>query len=92
PSGGVLTVTGAARSVSITVSPTKSSNGLSTLAYELIGLFVALTVIFLITSLYFARRKPPTTAPPQSWQGSGTGTSTTTTGESTEPSTTPPPS
>ncbi|MGI0071930.1 MAG: hypothetical protein ACRECT_07720 [Thermoplasmata archaeon] len=90
PSGGVLTVTGTTTTVSITVAPTKSNNGLSTLAYELIGLVVALAVIFLITTLYFVRRKPPTTAPPQSWEGTGTMTSPP--GESGTGPSTPPPS
>ncbi len=75
PAGGSFNVTGAAASVTLSVAPTpsttsSSSSGLSTLAYELIGLFVALAVIFLITTLYFARRRPPATNPPQSWQGS----------------------
>ena len=81
PSGGALSVVGAATSVSVTVATTPtpttttSSSGLSTLAYELIGVFVVLAIIFLITTLYFARRKPPATPPPQSWQGTGGGSS-----------------
>ena len=90
PSGGSFVLNGAAYSQSVTVksssTSTTSSSGLSTLAYALIGLFVALAVIFLITTLYFARRKPPTTNPPQSWQSS----SEATTSETTEPPSNPP--
>jgi hypothetical protein len=94
PAGGSLTVTGATQQVSLTVSavttpPTTTSNsGLSTLAYELIGLFVALAVIFLITTLYFASKKPPAANPPQSWQSSDKSTTTT---DSTGDSSNPPP-
>jgi hypothetical protein len=96
PSGGSFTVNGATSGVSLTVKQASggggggggggSSNGLSNLAYELIGLFVALAVIFLITTLYFARRRPPTAEPPQSWQSS----SETSTTESTDSSSPPP--
>jgi hypothetical protein len=75
PAGGTITVNGATQSVTISVGTppsTSSSTGLSTLAYELIGLFVALAVIFLITTLYFARKKPPAANPPQSWQSTDT--------------------
>lgn len=52
-------------------APGPSSTYLSTLAYGLIGLFVALTLIFLATTIMYARRggKPPMGSP-QSWTGS----------------------
>jgi|GEM_PF-449561 len=93
PSGGALTVNGANAGVSLTVKATPAptpgqsttSSGLSTLAYELIGLFVALAVIFLITTLYFASRKPPTSNPPQSWQSNSETSTTETTDNSSPP-------
>ncbi|MGI0155270.1 MAG: hypothetical protein ACREDE_03955, partial [Thermoplasmata archaeon] len=94
PAGGSVAVNGATASVSVTVAVTpsttssSSNSGLSTLAYELIGLFVALAVIFLITTLYFASRKPPAANPPQSWQSSEKSTTT----ESKDDTSTPPPS
>jgi hypothetical protein len=94
PTGGVLTVNGKAATVTVqvtatTVTTTTTNNGLSTLAYELIGLFVALAVVFLITTLYFARKKPPAANPPQSWQSTDSSTSTTdSTGDSSNPPTT----
>jgi len=74
PSGGAITVTTSGASQSFTVSQTSTSStssginattGLSTLAYALIGIFVLLTVVFLVTTL-MARRRPPS-QPPQSW-------------------------
>ncbi len=74
PAGGLLTVTTSGASQSFTVTATTSSTttsglnpttGLSTLAYALIGIFVLLTVVFLVTTL-MARRRPPSN-PPQSW-------------------------
>jgi hypothetical protein len=95
PAGGQLVVNGANVPVSVKVAPTPtattSNSGLSTLAYELIGLFVALAVIFLITTVYFARRRPPTSKPPESWQSSeteeksSTSTSTESTGDESSP-------
>lgn len=89
PSGGSFVVNGAPYSVAVTASaiPTSSSS-VPTWAYALIGVFVALAVIFLITTLIFARRKPPTSTPPQSWQSS-TEPSTSST-ESTDTTSNPP--
>jgi hypothetical protein len=93
PAGGSGVVSGSVSTVSVTVAqtttpvgPAPAASGLSTLAYELIGLFVVLAVIFLITTLYFASRKPPAATPPASWQSS------TTTTESKDETSTPPPS
>jgi hypothetical protein len=95
PSGGALSVVGLPATVSVAVATTPttttSSSGLSTLAYELIGVFVALAVIFLITTLYFAaRRKPPAATPPQSWQSTSGGSGETSTTESKDDTSTPP--
>ncbi|HTT14371.1 MAG TPA: hypothetical protein VMG81_01115 [Thermoplasmata archaeon] len=71
-SGGTVTVSGAATGVTVSFSKTSSSSGidsttgLSTLAYALIGLFVLLTVVFLVLAIT-ARRKQPPASPPQSW-------------------------
>lgn len=92
PSGGTVTVNGAATSVSIsfakrttsTTTGIDSTYGLSSLAYGLIGLFVVLTIVFLVVAIA-ARRRPPA-APPQTWSGTTQGSS----GEETQQS--PPPS
>jgi len=90
PSGGSVVVNGQNVSVAIAFAATSTgtstpANYLSTLAYALIGLFVVLTVVFLALALYWRGRKPPTTAPPQSWEGSSQPSTT----ESNEGSTPP---
>jgi hypothetical protein len=78
--GNTVTVNGAAVAVTVTIAQTVTSTssgidkntGLSTLAYALIGLFIALTVIFLVLALMF-RRKPPTPGAPQTWTPGETG-------------------
>ena len=68
PSGGSLTVNGAGQAVSVSVKGAPSSStSVPSWVWAVIGLFVVLTVIFLITTL-MARRKPPTPPAPQSWQ------------------------
>ena len=96
PSGGTITVNGGNASQTITFTATttppaaQNQNFLGTLAYALIGLFVVLAVIFLALALYWRGRKPPTSAPPQSWE-SGT-TDTKGTMESTDDQSATPPS
>jgi len=85
PSGGVVSVAGAPRSVAVTITATGNGGGggttnnvpwnsLSTLAWILIGVLALLVVIFLALAIMAGRRPP--SSPPESWSSSSTTTST----------------
>ena len=79
PAGGTLTVNGTAKAVSVSVSSSPSGTSVPAWAWAVIGVFVVLTLIFLVTTL-MGRRRPPAPTAPQSWQP-GTGTTETKGGE-----------
>ena len=70
PSGAQVTVNGAAQSVPIQFTAQKTKTTTSEVvpswAYAVIGIFVVLTIVFLVTTL-MARRRPPSPPAPQSW-------------------------
>ena len=70
PPGGQVTVSGAAAQQQISFAPLPSksttTNNVPSWAYAVIGIFVVLTIVFLVTTL-MARRRPPSPPAPQSW-------------------------
>jgi hypothetical protein len=70
PASGTVAVNGTVgHSVAISVKPSSSPSSSSSVpdwAWAVIGVFVVLTLVFLVTTL-MARRKPPTPPAPQGW-------------------------
>jgi hypothetical protein len=91
PSGGSVTVNGGnlTETIAFAAPPAPgvtSASGLSNLAIGLIALFAVLAVIFLALALYWRGRKPPTAAPPQSWESTDQSSTTGSNEGSTPPS------